>query len=57
MNYKTKYNPVINSTAKIIDCKYFTTNIILFDNEIYKDYFEIDSSYYNIKLLKYYNKH
>jgi len=42
-NYKTKYNPVINSTAKIIDCKYFTTNIILFDDEIYKDYFEIDS--------------
>lgn len=42
-SYKTKAEPLTNGTANIIDCKYFTTNIIELDQPILKDYTLIDS--------------
>ena len=39
VSYKTE----LNATQNLVDCKYFTTNIISFDNDINKDYIEIDS--------------
>ncbi len=41
--YKTLYEEKINGTAGLINCKYFTTNIITLNNSIEKDYTEIDS--------------
>ncbi len=42
-SYKTKAEPELNRTVNIIDCKYFTTNIIELDQAIIKDYSLIDS--------------
>jgi len=42
-NYKIKYDKKQNLSNKIISCNYFTTNLISINNEIIKDYFEIDS--------------
>lgn len=41
--YKTKYEIEDNKTVKLIECPYFTTNIIEFDQEIDKDYNQLDS--------------
>jgi len=41
--YKTKYSVDKNKSSEIVTCNYFTTNILEFDKEIEKDYFEIDS--------------
>jgi len=40
---KTRVEPELNRTVNIIDCKYFTTNIIELDQAIIKDYSLIDS--------------
>ncbi|RLD64603.1 MAG: mannose-6-phosphate isomerase [Bacteroidetes bacterium] len=42
-NYKTKYTKKINKSSNLINCQYFTTNILEFDKEIEKDYNELDS--------------
>jgi len=42
-SYKTRVEPELNRTVNIIDCKYFTTNIIELDQAIIKDYSLIDS--------------
>lgn len=41
--YKTKYADQLNESNKIVDCPYFTTNILQFDKEVEKDYNTIDS--------------
>lgn len=42
-NYKTTYSVKNNASSKIISCRYFTTNILMFDERIEKDYFTLDS--------------
>jgi mannose-6-phosphate isomerase len=42
-DYKTKYSTEPNKSTEIVSCKYFTTNILEFDNSLEKDYFQIDS--------------
>ena len=42
-SYKTIVEPTLNGTVNIIDCEYFTTNIIELDQTIEKDYSLIDS--------------
>jgi mannose-6-phosphate isomerase len=40
---RTIYQPVKNKTAEIVSCKYFSTNIIEFDQPVNKDISQIDS--------------
>jgi len=40
---KTRKDPVENQTGKLIDCDYFTTNDLLFNKSISRDYNLIDS--------------
>jgi mannose-6-phosphate isomerase len=42
-DYKTRYKTVKNKTSEVVTCKYFTTNIIEFDDIIKKDISHIDS--------------
>ena len=42
-DYKTKYNAELNNSTEIVNCKYFTTNILEFDKPIEKDYYKFDS--------------
>ncbi|KAF0235765.1 MAG: mannose-6-phosphate [Prolixibacteraceae bacterium] len=42
-DYKTKYNAELNKSSGIVSCKYFTTNIIEFNQPIEKDYNQLDS--------------
>lgn len=42
-NPKVNYNIKKNDKSNIIECDYFTTNIIEFNKPLYKDYNEIDS--------------
>lgn len=42
-DYKTKYSTELNKSAEIVSCKYFTTNILEFDQPVEKDYFKLDS--------------
>jgi len=42
-DYKTKYSAELNKSTEIVSCKYFTTNILEFDQPVEKDYFTIDS--------------
>ena len=42
-SYKTEYEYSKNKTSNIIECEYFKTNILEFDEEIKKDYNLIDS--------------
>jgi len=42
-NYKTPYKINPNKDSKILNCKYFNTNIIQFDEAIEKDYNQLDS--------------
>jgi len=42
-NYKTPYKINPNKDSKILNCKYFNTNIIQFDETIEKDYNQLDS--------------
>lgn len=41
--YKTKYPEEKNKTCEVVSCKYFSTNIISFDQVINKDISQIDS--------------
>ena len=42
-DYKTKYTSELNKSTEIVSCKYFTTNILEFDQQIEKDYNKLDS--------------
>ncbi len=42
-DYKTKYTIQENQSVELVSCKYFTTNILEFNQPIEKDYFELDS--------------
>ena len=42
-DYRTKYTPLKNKTAEVVTSKYFTTNIIDFDQVVKKDISLIDS--------------
>jgi len=42
-NYRTKYKRKINETSKIVESKYFTTNIIHLNSFIEKNYVDLDS--------------
>lgn len=41
--YKTMYTTENNKSSEIVNCEYFTTNILEFDQEIEKDYGQLDS--------------
>jgi mannose-6-phosphate isomerase len=41
--YRTDYEPEMNQTTGIADCKYFTTGLLYFDKPVEKDYNFIDS--------------
>ncbi len=42
-DYRTAYEPVLNKTVNMVDCNYFTTNVIHFNKPVEKDYHYIDS--------------
>jgi mannose-6-phosphate isomerase len=42
-NYKTKYQPTINQPVELVDCNYFTTNVLEYTKEVVKDYSNLDS--------------
>ncbi len=42
-NYKTTYNAQLNKTSPIVDCPFFTTNILLIDGKIDKNHSQKDS--------------
>ena len=42
-NYKTNYDPQLNTTVKLVESPYFTTNLIHLSKPIKKDYSELDS--------------
>jgi mannose-6-phosphate isomerase len=41
--YKTKYKPGLNETVKLVNCPYFTTNLLELAQPLQKDYTDIDS--------------
>lgn len=41
--YKTNYTPLMNNTVELVDCPYFTTRYMQFDQPVEKDYILIDS--------------
>lgn len=41
--YKTKYNATLNQAVELVDCPYFTTNILAFTQETARDYSITDS--------------
>ena len=40
---KIRLDPVLNKTENLVNCEFFNTNIILFNNTIDKDYLSVDS--------------
>ena len=42
-NYRTVYESMINQTSQVVDCPYFTTNVLQFDRQVEKDFNFIDS--------------
>src|SRR4030042_6441163 len=42
-NYRTQYKHENNQTAQIVDCRYFTTNLLDFDSTVEKAFHLIDS--------------
>ncbi len=59
--YKTEYTPETNNTIPLINCDYFTTNLIEFDRPMEKNYMALDSFVIYIVLegslgLEYYKK-
>jgi mannose-6-phosphate isomerase len=42
-SYRTVYEPSINQTSQVADCRYFTTNVLQFDRQVEKDFNFIDS--------------
>jgi mannose-6-phosphate isomerase len=41
--YKTSYEKEINKSSELVSCDYFTTNLLEFDKELEKDFYQIDS--------------
>ena len=41
--YKTKYKKEKNKSSEIVNCEYFTTNILEFSEKLEKDYYQLDS--------------
>ena len=41
--YKTNYQPQKNETVKLVECPYFTTNVLDFTTNTSKDYSNLDS--------------
>ena len=41
--YKTRYETKLNQSSEIVICQYFTTSLLEFDNEIDKNYNQLDS--------------
>lgn len=42
-SYRTQYRQVVNKPATLADCPFFTTNLLHYDLETYKDYSNLDS--------------
>ena len=42
-SYRTKYKHAVNKPATLVDCPYFTTNLLEIDRETGKDYSALDS--------------
>lgn len=42
-NYRTNYRDELNKSVEVVDCNYFTTNIIHFNQPVIKDYSFVDS--------------
>ena len=42
-DYKTEYKPEKDKTVKLVSCPYFTTNLLDFDKNTFKDYTGLDS--------------
>jgi mannose-6-phosphate isomerase len=40
---KIRVKPELNKPENLVDCEFFTTNIVVFDKPIYKEYYFIDS--------------
>lgn len=41
--YKSKYEIVRNDSSELVSCNYFTTNFLVFDKEVVKNYHNLDS--------------
>ncbi len=41
--FRREFKPVLNEPLNLAECEYFTTNVLVFDTKIEKDYSEIDS--------------
>ncbi len=41
--YKTSYKQEDNKSSELVSCDYFTTNLLLFDKELDKDFYQLDS--------------
>lgn len=42
-SYKTSSNPVLNRSVEIVDCPYFTANLLWMNRTVERDYVDIDS--------------
>ncbi|MDR3250310.1 MAG: class I mannose-6-phosphate isomerase [Tannerella sp.] len=42
-DYKTQYTPCMNEVTELVDCKYFTTNLISLDKPLTRDFSSLDS--------------
>jgi mannose-6-phosphate isomerase len=42
-NYKTQYEPQKNESVELVNCQYFTTNVLDFTKNAVKDYSDLDS--------------
>ena len=41
--YKTKYKSILNESVQLVQCNYFTTNLLEMDRVVEKDYNQLDS--------------
>ena len=41
--HRVNYTPQDNQSAKLVKCPYFTTNLLVFDRDIEKEYVHLDS--------------
>ncbi len=41
--YKTNYKPIPNESVELVNCKYFTTNLLDLNKTVEKDYIQMDS--------------
>ncbi|MCK9422710.1 MAG: class I mannose-6-phosphate isomerase [Bacteroidales bacterium] len=42
-SYRTHYRPIMNQSSPLVDCPYFTTDLLTFDRKMEKDYSILDS--------------